>query len=227
MRPSPLSTTLLAVVGLAFLPSASAQPPPVNTEIQITKVDTAFIDSPKLSASGYSKKTQGRPGQWLEVEVTFDRSPKPPAPKYASELTFDYYILLKNDSGVANDEKPNRKPTLLTGSITHVNTPAEKGLHAVAYVSPRTLQKLFAGKPPVNAAQTIEDVGIEVKDSAGILAMFTWKGRLGGPAQAPVGWWSDTSKFSPLPGFVLSKGDTPFANLEWDYFEPVKSKSAN
>jgi len=150
-----------------------------------------------------------------------------PAPKFASELTFDYYILLTNDSGVAMDEKANGKPTLLTGSITHVNTPAEKGLHAVAYVSPRTLQKLFGGKPPVNAAQTVTDVGVEVKGSGGLLAIHTAKGRLGGTAQAPIGWWSDTSKFSPLPGLVLSKSETPFANLEWDYFEPVKSKSGN
>lgn len=227
MRPSALPTALLAAVGLATSLVASAQTPPVNSEIQITKIETAFVDSPKLSAGGYSKKTQGRPGQWLEVEVTFDRSAKPPAPKYAGELTFNYYILLTNDSGEASDGKKNGKPTLLTGSVTHVNTPAEKGLHAVAYVSPRTLQQLFAGKPPVNPAQTVKDIGVEVKGEGGLLAIGTKVGRLGGTAQAPVGWWSDTAGFSPLPGFVLAKSQTPFANLEWDYFEPEKPKSGN
>ena len=186
MRPSALPKPLLVAVGLAALATASAQTPPVNTEIQITKIDMAFVDSPKVSASGYAKKTQGRPGQWLEVEVTFDRSAT--TPKYAGELTFDYFILLKNDSGEAMDEKKNGKPTLLTGSITHVHTPAEKGLHAVAYVSPRALQKLFAGKPPVNPAQTVSDIGIEVKGSGGLLAMHTMQGRLGGSPAAPVGW---------------------------------------
>jgi len=224
MRPSLFSIALLASAGgLAFSLPAHSQQEPVNSEILIQKIEPAFVDSPKITASGYSKRTQGRPGQWLEIEVTFDRNASAKAPKFADELTFSYYVLLKNETATGD-----RKPTLLTGSVTHVHTPEEKGLHAVAYVSPQTLAKFFEGKVPANVQQTVDDVGVEVKGAGGLLAVKTSKGQLGGTAQAPVGWWTAfAQKYSSVPGFILHKGQTPFASLEWDYFEPVKSNPGN
>jgi len=220
MRSSLFSIALVVSVGLAFSLPARSQQAPVNTEILIQKIEPTFVESPKI-ASGYSKKSPGRPLKWLEVEVLFDRNAK--IPKFADELTFQYYILLKNERATED-----RKPTLLTGSVTHVLTPQEKGLHAVVYASPRTLAKFFDGKDPVNVQQAVEDVGVEVKGGGALLAIKTWKGQLGGTVQAPVGWWTaGAQSYSSVPGFILNKNETPFAPLEWDYFEPVKSKSGN
>ena len=217
MHPSSYLTALLASVGLAFSLSAHAQQGPLNSEIAIQKIEPAFVDSPKI-VSGYSKKSQGK-SMWLEVEVLFSRTPPPKGQKFADELTFNYYILLKNEKFTEDG-----KPTLLTGSVTHVHTPEDKGLHAVAYVSPRTLAKFFGGKVPANAMQAVEDIGVEVKG----FAIKPWKGQLGGTPQAPVGWWTEyAQKYTSVPGFVLSKDQTPFAPLDWDYFEPVKTKAGN
>lgn len=218
MRPSVFSLATLLAVCAPLAPSALSQSAPLNSEIQISKLEATFVDSPKLTG-GYSKKSSGRPGQWLELEVTFDRAADPKAPKFADDLTFNYYILLKNES-VTED----RKPTLLTGSITHVHTPQDKGLHAVAFVSPRTLAKFFDGKVPVNAQQALTDYGVTISGKSGLLALAASK-----PAgvRGDKGWWDTPGLYSPAPGFILSKDQTPFAPLEWDYFEPVKSKPAN
>jgi hypothetical protein len=219
MRPS--SSTISAAALLALLAvstSVRAQQPALNSEIQITKIESSFIDSPKINAAGYAKKTTGRPGSWLEVEVTFDRAAVPKAPKFAEELTFNYYILLKNEQFTED-----KKPTLLTGSVTHVSVPQEKGLHSVAYVSPRTLARFFDGKIPVNAPQAVTDVGVTISGAGGLMAIATSKGTVKGDK----GWWDNTAPYTPTPGALLNKNETPFAPLEWDFYEAIKSKSGN
>ncbi|MCX6968731.1 MAG: hypothetical protein NTV93_01070 [Verrucomicrobia bacterium] len=219
MRPSPSSISAAALLTLfAACTSVRAQQSALNSEVAITKIESAFIDSPKLNAAGYTKKSAGRPGSWLEVEVTFERAVVPKAPKFAEELTFNYYILLKNEH--ATEDK---KPTLLTGSVTHVCVPQEKGLHSVAYVSPRTLARFFDGKIPVNAQQAVTDVGVTISGAGGLLAIATSKGTVKGDK----GWWDNTAPFTVVSGALLNKNETPFAPLEWDFYEAIKSKSGN
>ncbi len=219
MRPSPSSIFAVVLLTLFALPfGARAQQAALNSEVQITKIEANFVDSPKISAAGYSKKTAARPGSWLEVEVTFERNAVAKEPKYAEELTFNYFVLLKNEH-VTED----KKPTLLTGSVVHVHVPQEKGLHSVVFVSPRTLARFFDGKVPANAQQSITDIGVTISGKNGLLAIATWKGTVKGDK----GWWDNTAPFSPTPGALLNKNETPFAPLEWDFYEAIKSKSGN
>jgi hypothetical protein len=216
MRALPIASSLLA--GLLFLLPAHAQTVPLNSEISIAKIDAALVDTPKIPGGGYTKKGQPRPGKWLEIEVTFDHNKGAKDSKVGEELTFNYYILLNN-----KDSTEDRKQTLLTGSVTHEHVPPEKALHSVAFVSPRTLAKLFDGKPPVNAQQAVFDVGVTVTGKEGLLAISTFKGTVKGDK----GWWDGTPTWTALPGQIRNKDQTPFAPLEWDYFEPVKIKSQN
>ena len=215
--PSKFSTVIL--LGLFAFPSPSrAQQSAPNSEIQITKIEFNFIDSPKITAGGYAKRSNARSSPWLEIEVTFDRAAIPKEPKFVDELTFNYFVLLKNEH-VTED----RKPTLLTGSVVHVSVPQEKGLHSVAYVSPRMLASFFDGKVPVNAMQTVTDVGVTISGKNGLLAIATSKGTVKGDK----GWWDNTALYTPTPGALLNKSETPFAPLEWDYYEAIKSKAGN
>lgn len=218
MRPSfslILATTLLL---LAIPLSVRAQQTALNTEVQITKIEANLIASPRIGVPGYAKKSVGRPSSWLEVEVTFDRNAIGKEPKYAEELTFNYYVLLKNEQ-VAED----KKPTLLTGSVVHVNVPQGKGLHSSIYVSPRALARLFDDKVPVNAQQAITDIGVTVTGKNGLLAIHTFKGTVKGDQ----GWWDNAGGYTKTPGILLNKNETPFAPLEWDFYETIKSKSGN
>ena len=200
---------------LAISTFARAQQSALNSEVQITKIEPVFIGSPKIAAGGYSKQGTGRPGTWLEVEVTFERSALPKEPKMAEELTFNYYVLLKNERFTED-----KKPTLLTGSVVHVHVPQERGLHSVVFGNPRTLASFFDGKAPANVQQAVVDVGVTITGKNGLLASATFsKGR--------QGWWDNTALYTPTPGALLNKNETPFAPLEWDYYESIKSKAGN
>lgn len=212
-----LKLLLALFVPISIVNSLRAQEK-LNTEVQITKIESTFIEAPKFVGTGYSKKTTGRPKSWLEVEVTFERNPGPKSPKFADELTFDYYILLKNEH-----VNKDRKPTLLKGTITHIHIPEGKDLHVVAYVSPRTLARFFDGKVPANAAQALTDVGVTISDGTGMVAIATAKGTVRGGK----GWWDNSALYSPISGFVFNKTETPFAPLEWDFYEVVKPRSSN
>jgi len=221
-RFSRFSLALVAAGLLGFPLSARSQQVPLNSEIVIKKIVPTFVESPKIASVGDSKPTPGPQPKWLEIEVTFDRKAK--VPKFAGELTFQYYILLTNDSGLSDNGISNKKPTLLTGAVTHVNTPEENGLHAVAFVSPRTLAKLFDGKVPVSVPLALIDCGVTVSGKEGILAISSFKTK---DIKGDKGWWDNPAAYSSVPDLVLNKDQTPFAPLAWDYFEPVKSKTGN
>jgi hypothetical protein len=220
---SPFSAVISAAVLLLFslMPvSLRAEQPALNSEVQIKQpIELVFVDSPKISVPGFTKRLAGRPSPWLEIEVTFDieRNPDPKGPKFAEELTFNYYVLLKNEQFTED-----KKPTLLTGSIVHVDVPLEKGRHSVAFVSPKALARFFEGRTPSSAQQTVTDVGVTISGKKGLLAIATSKGTVKGDK----GWW-DTDLYTKTQGSLLNKNETPFAPLEWDFFEAIKPKSGN
>ena len=183
----------------------------------IKKVEAELVDSPQIPG-GPSKRSAGKAGQWLEIDVTFDRhDTKPDAPKFSGDLTFNYYILLNNKSLTKEG-----KPTLLTGTITQTEAPMEKGLHAAAFLTPQTLAFFFDGKPPTTTQQAIIDIGVSISDETGVADQYTMKGK--------PGWWDNQTQLesvSLVPGRVLSKDRTPFSALSWDYYLPAKTKSGN
>ena len=216
MRPSSTAVSAAILLSLSLMPaSLCAQQASPNSEIQITKIDPSFIESPKFNVPGYVKRSTARPSPWLEIEVTFERNAK--EPKFSEELTFNYYVLLKNEH-VTED----KKPTLLTGSIVHVHVPQDKGLHSVVFISPRTLARFFEGKVPSSAQQTVTDVGVTVSGKSGLLAIKS----LNSPVKGDKGWWDNTA-YTPTPGALLTKNETPFAPLEWDFYEAIKPKAGN
>jgi len=183
----------------------------------IKKVEAELVDSPQIPG-GPSKRSAGKAGQWLEIDVTFDRhDTKPDAPKFSGDLTFNYYILLNNKSSTKEG-----KPTLLTGTITQTEAPMEKGLHAAAFLTPQTLAFFFDGKPPTTTQQAIIDIGVSISDDTGVADQYTMKGK--------PGWWDNQTQLesvSLVPDRVLSKDRTPFSALSWDYYLPAKTKSGN
>lgn len=202
---------LFLIAGLVL--GAQAQQPALNSEFVITKVEPAFQASPTYSGVQYDKRG-GRSKAWLEVEVTFDWMPRQRDLKYASEVTVTYYLLLNNEALTKE-----RKSTLLTGSVVHTDVPAAayggKAMHSVIYLSPRALERYFEGKPPTNPAQALRDVGVTISYGGQVAAEASWKGR--------GQWWN---QFTAAGGALLNKAQTPFAPLQWDYYEAIKAGPA-
>lgn len=199
---SPLKWSPAVFVALLLPFAAQAE------EFAISKIDFALQESPKMSGSGYDKKVT-RPSSWLEVEVTFDWTPRAAEPLYLDELTLNYYILLNNKS------KDFPQGALLVGSVNHVSVGQGKGLKSVMYVAPRTLERFFGGKIPNTANQAVAGVGVTISKAGQVVAESSTSGK--------GQWWTT---YQQTQGYVLNKSETPFAHLGWDYFEAVKGRGA-
>jgi hypothetical protein len=206
-----LSTLILC---LSLAPQVFAE----QQEFEIKKVEATLTDTPQISGGSYRKQTQGRATPWLEADVTLDRKKSSEEDKLSGDVTVNFFILLKNKSLMKDG-----KPTLLKGSIVLTEIPEGSGLHAGCFVTPQTLSKYFEGKVPTTILQVITDVGVEIIGKDGKPALGTQRGTV----SASKGWWDDTSQFDVVEGRVLSKDNTPFYVLSWDYYLPTKSKSAN
>jgi len=196
---TPLASLLLGSLSLSAQNSGG---------FTISKIEPAIVTTPAISYSGASLKSS-HPKNWMEIEVSFGWQPSPPpAEKYADDIVLDYYVLLANKSAATP------QGTLLTGQVTHMSVPAlQNDLKSVMYVSPRAMERFFAGKIPSSAASAIVDIGITISRQGQIVAQKSLK--------SPGAWWPQYQKTS---GFLLNKNETPFASLNTDYYEAVKKQ---
>ena len=200
LSPGLLAATAFLLSG--FLP-LQAQ---VNSEFQITKIDPSLPTTPQITFNGTDKSVPGGAKKWLSVEVTFTWKPRMATDKFSDDLVFNYYVLLANKSQTAP------QGTLLSGQVTHTAVPANTSdLKSVMYVSPRAMERFFAGKIPSSSDSAVTDIGVTITRQGQIVAQKSLKG-------SGI-WWP---QFQQTSGFLLDKDSTPFAPLFWDYYEPVK-----
>lgn len=200
-----------AVALLATCSFASAQQAG-RSPIKITDIKASLEKTPEFTI-GIGPQRKAASQDWLWVEVSFTYQAPRNAPPL-DEITFNYYILLANTSA------QNRMGTLLTGTVIHTGvTSGSEVHHSVMLVSPQTLRRFFDGKAPSSIASTFQAIGVTASVQGQLQdEMSIGKGK--GRAQ----WWN---AFQQGPsGLVLSKDQTPFAPLFYDYFEAVKSKPA-
>jgi hypothetical protein len=206
---TPIASLLLSVLFFSPSPALAQQS---SKDFEILKITPDLTTTAEYSVSfGPKNKKVPKNKEWLELEVSFSWQPKATKPEFLDELTFNYYILLNNKS------RENPGGTLLTGTVTHVAIPQGKGMNSVMYVSPRMLERFFAGKVPSTASSAVLDVGVTITQP-GVskpLASSSWKGK--------GEWWGP---MSGTPGYVLNKNETPFAPLAWDYYEAIKARPA-
>ena len=115
------------------------------------------------------------------------------------ELTFSYYVALANKC--------------LVGETTYVNVEKGRDLHAVMYISPRALRHLTAAKRA--SSNNIENITVQILSKGQPVAEKSMK-------PAPADWWK---KAEAVKGIVLKKSETPFAWVDWDYYEELKPES--
>lgn len=200
---------------LALLLAASAghlQAQQQTAEFKIVSVEPELVTTPEYSITyGPKNKKVAKNKEFLEVEVSFDWQPRAKDPKYLDEVTVNYYLLLNNKG-----TKEYPRGTLLTGSVTHTAVPQSKDLKSVMYVSPRALERFFDGKAPATKDAAVRDVAAVISIQGQPRADLSWKGK--------GKWWEKEGQ--PTPGFLLNKGETPFAPLAWDYYEAIKARPA-
>jgi hypothetical protein len=187
-----------------------------GTEAAISKVEVQLVTAPAISFS-YSGRSLSSPvspsKKWMEIETTFAWQPLSGTDLYSDDLTVDYYVLLNNPS----IKYP--QGAMLTGKTALSGVPAKSldqkngELKTVIYVSSRSLERLFGGKVPSDANSAVKDIGVTISKQGQVIAQKSLHGT--------VGWWP---QFQQTPGFLLNKPETPFSDLNWDYYEAVKKQ---
>lgn len=182
-------------------------------EAAISKVEAQLVTAPAISYSGAPSKVV-QPKKWMEIEATFSWQPLNPLEKYSDDLTVNYYVLLNNQG----QQYP--QGALLTGQATLTSVPARSldpkngELKTVIYVAPRGLERLFGGKAPTDVNSAVRDIGVTISKQGQVVAQKSLKG-------SNQAWWP---QFQPVSGYLLNKSETPFASLNWDYYEAVKKQ---
>jgi len=119
------------------------------------------------------------------------------APDWTDEIVFDYYVLLKGK----NPKQP--KHTLLTGHVSYINV--EKGKHlSDMYLHPSTIARYGE----------VQGVACVVKVQGRTVAIGT-------QPSSKQRWWE---QLTPQPGLLLDRYQTPFAMINFDDYEAIKSR---
>lgn len=167
----------------------------------------SFDNLPSPEFTG-GKQKGFKPKDWLEIETNLKvaLAPTPPS-KTCDKLSIKWYVAVKNL------DKPGTF-LLLTKQIDYVNIPlSETGVYFSIYLAPSSLRRITGGDRGGKSA--IEYVGYEVLINGEKKAEETKGGQ--------VGWWNAASdkisRSEAIP--LLSKAETPFANMWWDRYAEI------
>lgn len=208
IRRTDIFASLMGLACTASLLHAQQTP-----EAAISKVEAQLVMAPAISFSGPPSKVV-QPKKWMEIETTFSWQPLNPQEKYSDDLTVNYYVLLNNQG----QQYP--QGALLTGQTALSSVPARSldpkngELKTVIYVAPRGLERLFGGKAPSDVNSAVRDIGVTISKQGQVVSQKSLKG-------STQAWWP---QFQPVSGYLLNKAETPFAPLNWDYYEAVKKQ---
>ena len=117
------------------------------------------------------------------------------------ELTFHYNVLIGG--------------ALLVGEQTLVDVNPGQSLFTTVFIAPRTVATLLRGTP--FTANSVQNIDVQILRT-GVTQPLANKMLREGPAFYTT--------MQQVPGFVLNKGQTPFAPLWYDHYEVIKDPPA-
>lgn len=177
----------------------------IEAKVEGEKPQFDDLQSPEFSGG---KNKPFKPKEWLEVEAKIKISISPePKSKTAEDVVVKWYVAIKNPEKAGSY-------LLLTKEITHINVPLGEEIYSSVYLSPASIKRITGSDR--GGKNAVEYVGFEVSVGGEVKLAETNKGK--------PGWWklaSDKiSQSETVP--LLSKIETPFANMWWDRYAEVK-----
>jgi hypothetical protein len=206
MRHAFFTPTLLAISAAAVFLAPCA----VFGEAKVEAEKPRFDNLPSPEFSG-SKNKSFKPKDWLEVETKIKVALAPePKSKTCDRLTVKWYVAVENTEKAGTMLK-------LTKEVEHVNVPLDEEIYCSIYLSPASIKRLTgtdkAGK------QAVKFVGFEVIVDGKVVVSETDKGK-------PKWWTMPSDKIADSTTVpLLSKPETPFAQMWWDRYAEVKLKT--
>jgi hypothetical protein len=177
--------------------------------------------------------------RWVQIETNFDCSIP------FNELTLKYHVLLlvsedpdreRRNRGeqVTGQKPPIKKYKLIEGETSLVDVMKGRARHAAIYISPRTCQKL--SDHPLDLL-AFKYAWVEINDQSGkLIAQQLYKAtsatKMAEVTQTATivnelvaaGAAKDGTKVERAQEAMVNRNQTPFALLNWDYYEMLNPK---
>ncbi len=183
-------------LGIAFFTLLLMAPPELFAQqerdvLRIRRVEGDLVRAPQYQVTGGTRTQRQR--QWLQVRTEFET-----APEWIDEITFTYYIVLRNRRPPEGEAEYN----LFRGESTYVNVARTRTGQSTVFLHPSTVERYG----------DLERVGVVVSSQGRVLGMAS-------NPSSDQRWWE---QLPPRSGFVLTRMQTPFAMVNFDDFEAVK-----
>jgi hypothetical protein len=195
------AAALLAVLCLLIAPAAMAQRSRTDVKITSLKFDNERTPSFKDSNRG----SQGSRDMWCRIDLAFDT--KGASGGWIDEIEIFWLVLAESDQ--------YSKPLVMTQSVFY--TDVEDGKHsACIYLKPKFFKR-YLGSSRVDTRKL--SVYAEIRIAGQRVAREERKTN-----RMPDGWYNKAEAAGRiLSSELLPKSRTPFAALDYDYYEHEKA----
>lgn len=192
-----------ALVALGLLLALAVRAQDNRVRVTIGKVDLRTVRTPIFQSSSNPQATSEY--EWLQVYVEYETAGARRG--WADEVTIQWFLLVR---------PPNiSKPILLKETATYVDV-ADGKHHAVMYVRPGFIRRHCDTKSPNKSHFAAY---VEISSEGKNLAKEDSR------SSQPKNWWSAKEPAVRLvEGELMSPDDTPFAALDYDFYEHPKRK---
>lgn len=192
----------LLAVGLLLAVALSAQEN--RTRIRITKMDFRTVRTPLFRDTTNPDATSDY--EWLQVYLEYETEGGRKG--WADEVSIEWALLVR---------PPNAKPMLMQATTTYVDV--EEGKHrAVMYVRPAFIRRHCESKTP---NKSYFAAYVEMAADGQRLARQEYS-----RSNQPKNWWrAKEPDVRLMDGELLAPEDTPFACMDYDFYEHPKKKS--
>ncbi len=195
-----LSRAVLVLAMLFSVASLYAQKG-AGAEIKIKKIDLKDQVTPQFKDSLHG--SQGAKERWFRADVEFDSKSKR---EWIGELEVRWLVAIETDAG---------KVAGLTQSITYLDVEDGRSHMICAYVSPKFFKRYLRSK---RVETTRISVYVEFYvDGIRVAREERHSGKM------PNNWFNSLDKMQAFPNTLLPKSKTPFAPMDFDYFEFEKN----
>ena len=196
-----LSLAVVPLMGMLVCLDAQAQRT-ARGRVRITDLDVNYTLSPKYQDESTSAARRNL--QWAQIMLEYESEAR--RGEWIDEIIFDWAVAVVN---------PDGPPLLLKNTVTYTDVKDGRH-HAAMYIRPRLIERYYRDNRidrdhiafRINVTVSGEDMGTFNKSERSM----------------PRGWWSFSEpRVILLEGELLTRLDTPFAPLDYDYYEHIKS----
>lgn len=205
-----------------------AQPPSAagtarQALISDVKVDAMLVDTPIWKVMNIPEKPW-KQRKWIQIEVDFTTATSPSRRENEGldNVTVEYELLLPT-------EDPKNPFAILSGKVLYWAFALDGGAHhLVAFVPPRIIEKFVPGKKFNNTEAKKFDAKVEFKMNGALIGAGFSQVK-GTTIQMMSRKFSDTNTSLSIQrqkDGILGQDKTPWANLNYDYYEQVNPDPA-